>query len=233
MNVRSDSSRCRLAVTTTVIAVLLVSMALLPFPASQDSAGEGETYTVTLLKYERFELRDGTGEGSSAIPSEGRGIYSFNDPTTVYVAYKSNTPNGTLIGTIIDDGPLRSGVLSVTVDRNMTVLPVEKLEGNTIATGGELSAEIYVAAPDDRTGTYTTSVAFPNQGGWVEIAAHVAGVSIIGVLDGNILNLTIEDEVGYRGTVPATMTLHRGNNMIEWHKVFIFIAGPLVDADPS
>jgi hypothetical protein len=232
MTAGSHSRRFRLIATTAIIAVALASVTLLPFPASQDSAGEGDTYTVTLLKNDFFELRDGTGAESSVFPSEGGGTYTFDGPTTAYVAFKHPTADRTLVGVIIDGGSMSTGP-AVHIDRDMTVLPVEKLKGNTIATGGELSTEVYVAAPDYGTGTYTASIAFPNQGGWVEIAAHVAGVSIVGVLDGNVLNLTIEDEVGYRGTIPATMTLHRGSSMIEWHKVFVFIAGPLVDADPS
>lgn len=218
-----------------LVAVVLAALIISP-PASQDSDGDADaTYEVTLLKNSRFQLILDENDDSDAILAINGETYTIEGGATVYVAYRSGHSDGILIGAIVDgtmEGAV-DGLVPIEVTRNMTVLPVEEVEGHTIDTGGALSAVIYVAAPDDRTGTYTASVAFQNSGGWVEIAAHVAGVSITGVLNGNILNLTIVDEVGYRGTVPATMTLHRGTSVIEWHKAFIFIAGPLVDANPS
>jgi hypothetical protein len=214
-----------------IVAIALISAIAVSSPASDDSDGADDVYTVTLLKYGLFQLMDGPGEDSDPVPGGENGIYRFEDgPVTVYIAYRSGMHGGSLIGTVIDDGPFRQNVLSVTVDRDMTVLPVEKLEGYTIATEGEFGAKEYVTVADDGNGIYTASIEFADGGGTVDVAAQVVGVTIHGDWDGDTLNLRIEDHVGYRGTVPATMTIHDGNE-VQWYKVYIFIAGPLVDAN--
>ncbi len=212
-----------------IIAMALISVTVLSFPIAQDSDGETDAFTVTLLKYESFVLKDGTGEESSVIPSE-RGIYTFDEPTTVYVAYRNAVSDRELKGIIIDGGSM-STMLPITVDRDMTVLPVEVLKGYTVSTEGAFGTKLYIATPDERTGTYTASIEIRNGGGTVDVAAHVAGIAIKQWgWNGNTLIIEMEDHIGYRGTIPATMTIHNGNS-IQWFKVFLFIAGPLVDSD--
>ncbi len=213
----------------TIIAMALISVTILSFPIAQDSDGETDTFTVTLLKYESFVLKDGPGEESSVITSE-RGTYTFDEPTTVYVAYRNAVSDRELKGIIIDGGSM-STTRAITVDRDMTVLPVEVLKGYTVSTEGSFGTKLYVATPDERSGTYTVSIEIRNGGGTVDVAAHVAGIAIRHwEWNDNTLIIEIEDHIGYRGTIPATMTIHNGNN-VQWYKVFLFIAGPLVDSE--
>jgi hypothetical protein len=211
-----------------ILAVALVSISLLQFPVTQDSYGADGTYTVTLLKYDRFELRDGEGDDSEAFPNRN-GVYSFNGITTAYVAFKDNHSHETILGIIIDNSQM-SMTRDAYIDRDMTIFPVEKLEGSTITTEGNLESALYIATPDNKKEKYTASVEFPNSGGQVDIAAHVSGVTIAGQLSTNKLNVEITDEIGYRGTIPATMTLHT-DDTVQWYKIFFFNAGPLVDAN--
>ncbi len=224
----------RIVCVMALVAVILTSLIVSP-PASQDSDGDANvTYEVTLLKNDRFQLILDEEDDSDAILAINGGTYTVEGGATVYVAYRSDHSHGSLIGAIVD-GTMKAavaGLVPIEVTKDMTVLPVEEVEGHTIDTGGSSSADaLYIATPDDRSGRYVASITIPRSAATVEVAAHVAGVTIDATMSGNVLNMEITDEVGYRGTLPATVTLHDNNEgLIGWYKAFIFIAGPLVDA---